>query len=52
MNLRALVRKAWRRLSGRSGSPDERKARRAAKRAGGRDIAKPKRKDRTGSRAE
>jgi len=52
MNLRALVRKAWRRLSGRSASPDERKARRAAKRAGGRDKTKPKDSGRTGGRAE
>ena len=37
MNLRALIRKALRKLSGRSGKPAERKARRAAKRAGGRD---------------
>jgi len=40
MNLRAIIRKALRRLSGKSGSPDERKARRAAKRGAGRDKKK------------
>ena len=52
MNLRALIRKALRRVSGGSGSPDERKARRAAKRAQGRDKTKPRRKGGKGRRGE
>ena len=40
MNIRALIRKAWRRLSGRSGSPEDRKARQGAKRGGRRNKKK------------
>ena len=50
MNLRGLIRKALRRLSGRSGTPAERKARRAAKRGDG--PVKKKRRRGGGAGAE
>ena len=50
MNLRGLIRKALRRLSGRSGTPAERKARRAAKRGDGPVKKKRRRGGGAGSR--